>query len=195
MPRLLVDHPAFAGVRVDHVDGLADPLGYLEGLRATIGDRWLLVEKILAADETLPRSWPVDGHDGLRARHRAGARPARPRRAGRRCATHWVGITGDDRPFRAWELEARREVLDGGLRPDLERVAARRGWPTLAPVAELSVHLERYRTYLPDEEGRPALDAALEDAADGPPRPGVAARTARRRRSRRRASGAPAGSS
>ena len=56
--------PAFAGVRVDHVDGLADPLAYLDGLREAIGDRWLLVEKILAAGETLPRAWPVDGTTG-----------------------------------------------------------------------------------------------------------------------------------
>ena len=64
VPRLIADHPGFAGLRIDHVDGLADPLGYLEGLRAAIGDRWLLVEKILAVGETLPRSWPVDGTTG-----------------------------------------------------------------------------------------------------------------------------------
>ena len=31
VPRLLTGHEAFAGVRVDHVDGLADPRGYLKG--------------------------------------------------------------------------------------------------------------------------------------------------------------------
>ena len=38
IPVLLADHPAFAGVRVDHVDGLADPEAYLLGLRRRIGD-------------------------------------------------------------------------------------------------------------------------------------------------------------
>ncbi len=52
------------GVRVDHPDGLADPTGYLERLRQEIGDRWLVVEKILASDESLPASWPVDGTTG-----------------------------------------------------------------------------------------------------------------------------------
>ncbi len=52
------------GVRVDHPDGLADPTAYLERLRQEIGDRWLVVEKILADDETLPASWPVDGTTG-----------------------------------------------------------------------------------------------------------------------------------
>ena len=44
IPRRLADHPAFAGVRVDHVDGLAAPGDYLEGLRELIGDRLLFVE-------------------------------------------------------------------------------------------------------------------------------------------------------
>ena len=60
IPARLADHPAFAGVRVDHVDGLAQPEAYLHGLRRRIGDdRWLLVEKILADGEMLPPSWPV----------------------------------------------------------------------------------------------------------------------------------------
>ena len=64
VPRLLADHEAFAGVRVDHIDGLVDPLAYLDQLREAIGDRWLVVEKILAADETLPGAWPVEGTTG-----------------------------------------------------------------------------------------------------------------------------------
>ena len=65
IPARLADHPAFAGVRVDHVDGLAQPEAYLAGLRGRIGDhRWLLVEKILAPGEVLAPSWPVDGTTG-----------------------------------------------------------------------------------------------------------------------------------
>jgi len=52
------------GLRIDHPDGLADPGDYLSRLRSEIGDRWLLVEKILAMDEQLPLSWPVDGTTG-----------------------------------------------------------------------------------------------------------------------------------
>ena len=64
VPRRLLTHPGFAGVRVDHVDGLADPGAYLTGLRELLGDRWLLVEKILATGESLPMDWPVDGTTG-----------------------------------------------------------------------------------------------------------------------------------
>ena len=117
-------------------------------------------------------------HDRLRARHRARARPARPRRLGPAAAALGRRSTGDGRPFRAWELEARREVLDGGLRPDLERVARvaadrlEADEPMVeAAVAELSVHLERYRTYLPDDEGDAGAATAARRGRGGPPRP------------------------
>ena len=55
-----------------------------------------------------------------------------------------------------------------------------------AAVAALSVHLDRYRTYLPDDEGTPALTAAHAEAAARPPRPRRRARPPRHRAPRRR---------
>ncbi|WP_307437325.1 malto-oligosyltrehalose synthase [Labrys monachus] len=53
------------GLRVDHVDGLADPTGYLERLRREIGpDVYLTVEKILGEGEDLPSEWPIAGTTG-----------------------------------------------------------------------------------------------------------------------------------
>ena len=58
------------GVRVDHVDGLADPAGYCRKLRARLdalgpGRRaYFVVEKILGAGERLPDDWGVDGTTG-----------------------------------------------------------------------------------------------------------------------------------
>ena len=63
------------GVRVDHVDGLTDPAGYLKRLRAALDarrgerpegrrdDAYVVVEKILAGDEPLP-CWPIQGTTG-----------------------------------------------------------------------------------------------------------------------------------
>jgi (1->4)-alpha-D-glucan 1-alpha-D-glucosylmutase len=51
------------GVRIDHVDGLFDPQGYLEAL-AAVGAEKAWVEKILASGEILPESWPVRGTTG-----------------------------------------------------------------------------------------------------------------------------------
>ena len=63
-----------AGVRIDHIDGLYDPLAYLQRLQSHLapGDKapaarenlYVVVEKILAADEPLPPDWPVAGTTG-----------------------------------------------------------------------------------------------------------------------------------
>ncbi len=53
------------GLRIDHIDGLADPKGYLDRLREETGDgTYIIVEKILAENETLPAGWPVEGTTG-----------------------------------------------------------------------------------------------------------------------------------
>ncbi len=52
------------GLRVDHVDGLYDPLSYLRRLRDRFPQAYLVVEKILALGEDLPSSWPVEGTTG-----------------------------------------------------------------------------------------------------------------------------------
>lgn len=53
------------GLRIDHIDGLADPEAYLKRLRAAVGpDIYIVVEKILEGNEDLPHSWPVQGTTG-----------------------------------------------------------------------------------------------------------------------------------
>ena len=53
------------GVRIDHPDGLADPSGYLALLRELLGpDAYIVIEKILAVDEALEPTLPVDGTTG-----------------------------------------------------------------------------------------------------------------------------------
>lgn len=53
------------GLRIDHIDGLADPLGYLQRLRQETGPEcYITVEKILAKGEQLPAEWPVSGTTG-----------------------------------------------------------------------------------------------------------------------------------
>ena len=52
------------GLRVDHVDGLADPTGYLTRLRDAAGpDITIHVEKIVEEGEHLP-AWPIEGTTG-----------------------------------------------------------------------------------------------------------------------------------
>lgn len=65
------------GLRIDHPDGLSDPLAYFQQLQsryaaqAEVGGHppralYLVVEKILAEHESLPEDWPVHGDTGYR---------------------------------------------------------------------------------------------------------------------------------
>jgi len=67
----LVSRHAISGIRLDHIDGLWNPAQYLERLAELVrrklsgeGPLYTLVEKILAAEETLPASWAVHGTTG-----------------------------------------------------------------------------------------------------------------------------------
>ncbi len=52
------------GVRVDHPDGLRDPLEYFHRLREHVPEGWIIGEKILEPGEYLRENWPIDGTSG-----------------------------------------------------------------------------------------------------------------------------------
>ncbi len=53
------------GFRLDHIDGLYDPLSYIQRLKQATGDNcYIIVEKILDGDEELPETWPIAGTTG-----------------------------------------------------------------------------------------------------------------------------------
>ena len=60
----LIARGAATGLRIDHVDGLFNPGGYLQRLQDRLGPFYVVVEKILGADEQLPRDWPIAGTTG-----------------------------------------------------------------------------------------------------------------------------------
>ncbi|HJX13727.1 MAG TPA: malto-oligosyltrehalose synthase, partial [Dehalococcoidales bacterium] len=60
----LVDEGKVTGLRIDHVDGLFDPQEYLQRLQRRLSDFYIVVEKILSGNESLPESWPVMGTTG-----------------------------------------------------------------------------------------------------------------------------------
>ncbi len=161
------------GVRVDHVDGLADPETYLVRLRALVGpERLLVVEKILGADEALPPSWPVDGTTGYEVIARldeALTTPAGAVDLQRRAAV----FTGGSPSWSELEQECRHLVADRLLRPEVDRLArafldalavigAHRPDPATARdvIAELAAGFEVYRTY-----ARPGAELSAADRA------------------------------
>ncbi len=52
------------GVRVDHPDGLREPLAYFKRLRELLPNGRIYIEKILENDERLNQEWPIDGTVG-----------------------------------------------------------------------------------------------------------------------------------
>ena len=59
----------FDGVRIDHVDGLAEPREYCQRLRQRLGELrdgepYIVVEKILGRGEPLRGDWPIHGTTG-----------------------------------------------------------------------------------------------------------------------------------
>ncbi len=175
------------GLRVDHVDGLADPRGYLDRLRAAVERAGgsssfpILVEKILAPGEPLPRAWPVQGttgYDFLNQLESVFVHPdgfARIESAYRR-------RTRTRATFREIAIRAKLLVLRHSLLADVRRLqrllgplaagtgglAARRA-ELMHAVETVIACLPVYRTYIdarsePRPADREALHAAAHDA-------------------------------
>ncbi|GAA4941526.1 (1-_4)-alpha-D-glucan 1-alpha-D-glucosylmutase [Actinomycetospora succinea] len=160
------------GLRIDHPDGLTDPGAYVRRLRAALGDdAWLLVEKILGPDETLPRSWPVDGTTGYEALREIGGLFVDPRGEALVDAVA-AQHTGVREGLSTTEHAARRLVTDEILVAEVRRIAGHVPGDgdedkVREAVAELLCSFPVYRSYLP--EGRDTLDRAVDTAAAARP--------------------------
>jgi (1->4)-alpha-D-glucan 1-alpha-D-glucosylmutase len=111
------------GLRIDHIDGLAQPEAYCRKLRARLAElerrrpahcrnkqAYIVVEKILAPDETLPEAWQTDGTTGYDFMDDINA--LQQDEAGEQPLTEWWRrISGRTSEFAAEELMARRQIL------------------------------------------------------------------------------------
>lgn len=160
LPIALVNEGVLDGVRVDHVDGLADPSAYCARLRARIGGGVSIhVEKILGLGERL-RPWPIEGTTGYETLNLINGVFVDPYGYGvlvRHLAA--CGIDGDPEERTA---AAKREVLERSFSAELDvlcRLGAdlsrRTGHPvrlgTMREILiELIAALPVYRTYIAD---------------------------------------------
>ncbi|WP_159996015.1 malto-oligosyltrehalose synthase [Roseomonas sp. 18066] len=123
------------GLRIDHVDGLADPAGYCRKLRrrmaavahhrpagAPAGAPYVVVEKILAPGEALPARWQTDGTTGYDFMDQVAALLHDPAGAAPLSAL-WREVTGSDRDFHAEEIAARKQILRDNLAAELDAAA------------------------------------------------------------------------
>ena len=166
------------GLRVDHVDGLADPAAYLERLREAAPDAWIVVEKITEGAERLPRDWPVEGTTGYE--FIAAMDDLLVAREGLDVIEEFYSGLSNDLDIAEQRDAIKRRTVTRSFEGELHRVADALG-PHMDPpadrealaaaLAEIVVAIPVYRTY-GDEAGfreddwtllREALDRAAEN--------------------------------
>ncbi len=117
----LVRAGAVSGLRVDHVDGLRDPEGYLQRLRRLGPDTYVVVEKILESGEDLPASWPVQGTTGYDFVAHVTDVLVDP--AGEDLMTaSYVGVTGEPGSYPEVLRQAKLQILTEELSPECDRL-------------------------------------------------------------------------
>lgn len=112
------------GVRVDHIDGLRDPLAYLQRLSAASSGGWVLVEKILEHAEELPANWPVHGTTGYDWLNVAGGLLVK-RQGAQALAQAFTGFAGLGQSWEELVHDCKSLVLSGSLSTDLTRLVER----------------------------------------------------------------------
>jgi (1->4)-alpha-D-glucan 1-alpha-D-glucosylmutase len=172
----LVREGTVDGLRLDHVDGLADPKVLLDRLADRTHGVWTLVEKVLVGDEQLRSDWATDGTTGYEAGALIGRVLTDPSGADALLALH-AEVTGERRSWHEVVQEAKAEVLDRSFRPEHELITrhlvAALGEPAAdeeevrAAVGALATTFDVYRVY-PDATGPLGIEDAfrLRTAAD-----------------------------
>ncbi|MFC6338711.1 malto-oligosyltrehalose synthase [Pseudomonas sp. CCM 7891] len=163
----LISEGLVDGLRIDHIDGLADPRGYCRKLRRRVDALSLgrhlpiFVEKILGEGETLREDWRVDGTTGYEFMNQVSLLQHNPE-GFEPLAELWALHTERPTAFVEEAWLARQQILNGSLAGDFENVAQ-----ALLQVArddvmsrdltlgairralqELIVHFPVYRTYI-----------------------------------------------
>jgi (1->4)-alpha-D-glucan 1-alpha-D-glucosylmutase len=111
------------GIRIDHIDGLRDPAGYLARLAQAAPRAWIVVEKILRVDETLPATWPVAGTTGYDWLNLSGGLAVDPDGEAPMLESY-ADFTGESVDFDEIAYQSKRQVMSETLAADVSRLAA-----------------------------------------------------------------------
>ena len=178
------------GVRIDHIDGLADPRRYCRKLRRSLeetaekrpagalqGPPYIVVEKILAPRERLPADWLTDGTTGYDFMDQVSA-VLHDGQGEAPLTALWENLSQRSKNFEEEEHDARRQILRDNLASELNaaaaalhRIARRDLWTrdiTLTAIrralGELLVYFPVYRIYA-GRTGRTETDAQVMERA------------------------------
>jgi (1->4)-alpha-D-glucan 1-alpha-D-glucosylmutase len=175
----LIQEGLIQGLRIDHIDGLADPGGYLQALQDAAGPGfYIVVEKILTSGERL-RPWPVAGTTGYEALNLLDGVFVETAAAGRMRDLFRTTTGIEGRPD-ALLRGAKAEILESSfaselevLVSDLKRLADRdrhtRDYTAFAirrALVEIIAHFPVYRSYLTDGEPAPEDRSLIEETIE-----------------------------
>ncbi len=157
----LVSKNPFAGLRVDHIDGLRDPLAYLNRLQERLASdearketsSCVLVEKILSRHENLPVDWPVSGTTGYDYLNAANELFVEPEGA-RRIEDIYANFIGRHQNFEDVVYHKKKQVLNTLLGVEMRTLGRH--------LAELATQ-DRYARELKREQ---LIDALIEVTAN-----------------------------
>ncbi|CAD5940047.1 Maltooligosyl trehalose synthase [Planktothrix tepida] len=171
----------FTGLRIDHIDGLYNPLQYLQGIREKVGNVYLTVEKILDVEEELPSNWPIEGTSGYEFLIYLNSLFCQ-RQNEDRFSQIYRDVTGLSASFKQLLIDKKRLIADRNLAGDadnlaglLKRIAGQyrygrdftlQGLQTA--ILEVLVRFPVYRTYINEgqvsEEDRYYVQFAIQEA-------------------------------
>jgi (1->4)-alpha-D-glucan 1-alpha-D-glucosylmutase len=179
------------GLRIDHIDGLYDPLQYLRQLQyhlapeaqqtGTLPGFYVIVEKILAGEEALHPEWPVHGTTGYDFLNRVNALFV-DEKGFQEMKAHYAQITRSKLAFRNVVYQKKRQVIEELFASEIHRLGHQlaclaqqdRYARNLSPeeltkgLKEVTACLPVYRTYTRTIEVSPLdqhyIERAIEEA-------------------------------
>jgi (1->4)-alpha-D-glucan 1-alpha-D-glucosylmutase len=182
----MIESGEIDGLRVDHPDGLREPLQYFKSLRELLPAGRIYIEKILENDERLNEDWPIDGTVGYDFLAKANRLWMDDQRIDVLTATY-SDFTGHSVNFGKLVREKKRAIVESAFYAAHDELAAaalsiaRADWRTrdLNPrhlreaLARLITALPVYRTYRTAETlyetDKRTLTEALQSARIGAP--------------------------
>jgi (1->4)-alpha-D-glucan 1-alpha-D-glucosylmutase len=181
----LVSRNPLAGLRIDHIDGLRDPVSYLNRLQERLSaeenragtQSYVIVEKILAKDEDIPEDWPVAGTTGYDFTNAVNAVFVNPEGA-RRIEDTYSGFIGRKQNFADVLYQKKKLVMSTLLGVEMrslgrqltelaahDRYARELDRPQLInALIEVTACMSIYRTYIRNVELPPRAMQYIEEA-------------------------------
>lgn len=169
----LIFQGKITGLRVDHIDGLREPAEYLRRLQREFSQitnarrisnpnpLYVIVEKILAENETLPHLWSTYGTTGYDFARDVGAVFVELE-SEEEVLTTYQRFTGKTKDFKQISYDCKKKIIKRYMGLELERLSTKlwqiskekRGFQSLAlrsireTLEEIIAHFSVYRTYI-----------------------------------------------